>query len=315
MMRQLFPFLISKQSENDYWSKLEENRSRWKIKSQWKTILDVKDLNPSQRIMFSSPYDQGVMENGGKWGSRFAPKSIASALKNLHFSQGRKNDVWQNLELSHDASEFKEGYVKFHSKFGDRPLIHLGGGHDTLYPFFQSLLNSTTESSQNQNWLLINIDSHTDTRIDTQPHSGNPISRLAKEFESRLKIWQIGIHPETNSVETLKSIPTTQQKITYFSQCKEMVREFESLVAEGWITSDTNIFLSLDFDALEPQYAQGVSAINGRGLSLEFVYSFYKLLVERKCLIRAVGFYEYNPLYDHISGLGAKVLAQLILHT
>jgi formiminoglutamase len=167
--------------------------------------------------------------------------------------------------------------------------------------------------NSDQEWLLINIDAHTDTRTDFQPHSGNPIFRLAKEFPSQLKIWQVGIHQAANSVETLNSLSPQQQKITYFPQCKDVAKEMEILRADGWISEKTNIFLSIDFDALEPQYGQGVSAINPQGLPLDFIYHFIKLLKDRNVNLRASGFYEYNPLFDHVSALGAKVIAQMIL--
>jgi formiminoglutamase len=70
--------------------------------------------------------------------------------------------------------------------------------------------------------------------------------------------------------------------------------------------------LSLDADALNAAYMEGVSAVNPRGLSLEVVsdiFDFYfKLDTEKKYC----GIYEYNPLYDNLSAKGARILASLI---
>ena len=55
------------------------------------------------------------------------------------------------------------------------PLIHLGGGHDHIYPLLRAL------SAQNDRITVINIDAHLDTRTDDLPHSGTPFRQFARE--------------------------------------------------------------------------------------------------------------------------------------
>jgi len=295
-MRHLFPYIFSHPPQKvDYLTQRDQD----KIKSQWRVLDGWKDVDLTQPLLLISPTDEGVMLNGGRWGSRYAPSAIMNQMKNFHIADLSRKVYWQQLH------NWQEPGVTL----AERPFFHLGGGHDTLYDVFSPFL----AKYKDEDFLLINIDAHTDTRKDEVPHSGNPIARLAKEHVSHLKIWQIGIHPLANSPETLKVVGSDQQRVTYFSQHKNIALEFDRLQQEGWWSEKTRVFLSIDFDAFTPEYAQGVSAPNGRGLPWEFVYSFLKLLQERNAKFAGIGIYEYNPLYDSVSAVGAKAIAQFIL--
>jgi formiminoglutamase len=302
MSSQLFPYLTHHASKSkDYWKEMADQRDHFKIKSKWKTINASELVGHTHGpIILTSPSDLGVIKNGGRSGTCFAPKAIINQMKNFHFLPQHKNASWSEI-IDWQSS----GSLQFKN-----PIIHLGGGHDTLYDLFSLILRE----QHDQSWLLINIDAHTDTRTDKMAHSGNPILRLAQEFSSQLKIWQLGIHELANSAETLKSVNPKQQYISYYAQCKNIELEFERIIQNGFILPSTKVFLSIDFDAFSTEYAQGVSAPNGRGLPWEFAYQFVRLLESKNHHLHACGIYEYNPLYDGLGAQGARAIAQLLLN-
>lgn len=78
---------------------------------------------------------------------------------------------------------------------------------------------------------------------------------------------------------------------------------------------NARVVFSLDCDALMASDVEAVSAPNHDGLSLAFVRQlgfFYRDLCQRRGQAPLWGIYEYNPLYDTVSGRGARAIAGLM---
>ena len=264
-----------------------------------------------------SSSDEGVIRNGGRRGSAFAPQAIQA----VYFKFAKRSEKWRYclLEVAsreEEAQNFLQSQEietakiqKIHQQFPEIPLVHLGGGHDHIYPFAKALL----ETSPEKKFHIINIDAHLDTRDDGENHSGTPFRQLAQHYSHRLRISQVGIHPFANTDSSYKGIESMEiysrsaLPATFagtFKWAQKYLQKRDKLEVQ---------VLSLDCDALEAQVMEAVSAVNPCGLSWDHVsalFSFYR--DHNRWQDWAIGIYEMNPIYDNLSQKGAKIIASLL---
>jgi len=275
----------------------------------------IENEEKTNTLFISSISDIGVRRNGGRNGTRFAPTALLNNFKKMNFhlpaaspfkefKLNSQSDEIIDFELAQDSNskEFKQALIK------EQPtnLIHLGGGHDHAYV----LLKAINEINKYKNILIINIDAHCDTRVDTSRHSGTPFRDFDKLSQKPSHIIQYGIHLFANGKSTLAKLNNVSEKHIYMSDDISH-NILESIPFE--ITDDTFIYFSLDCDALESSVMEAVSAVNHHGLSVAKVRN---LIDETKKLkgTKAFGIYEYNPVYDNLSQKGARTITGLIYH-
>lgn len=276
-----------------------------------KTIQEKHDL-----CLFLSSTDVGVMRNLGRNGTKFSPTCLLNQLslmqkhKNasvVYFEVSNEKQEWQNFDLAQEqeAQKIKEIWQKCKAS----SYLHLGGGHDHIYPF----LNAIELSGQYDNIVVLNLDAHCDTRQSDHNHSGTPFRQFAKQTKMAFKLYQYGIHDFANSKSTLENI---EMEILTLQDAWKLTDGLSKLPLK-WLTQITTHFtektffiLSLDSDAVSSDIMEGVSAVNHQGLPLQHIREFFhwykELLVEK-----GAGIYEYNPVYDP-STKGARALASLI---
>jgi formiminoglutamase len=287
------------------WEMNLQNRPAQKLKTCLK--------KESQRVIYQCPCDLGVIRNGGKRGAKHGPSALLAPFLVLNAPHNEDFDfstatfkapspkpedfeVVQKEECQFFESELKRDLS------GNR-LIHLGGGHDHVYPFARAL------ALKHSSLMVINIDAHLDTRPDQDPHSGTPFRQLYNEFAGKIHLLQVGIHNFANGKENYDKMGSM-----------EVLKEFSKEEILKWITSvklaenieDTPLLLSVDCDGLDASYMPAVSAPNHRGLSqrqfhevLEACHTYWK----ESSAPRALGLYEFNPLFDNLSQQSARYLA------
>jgi formiminoglutamase len=261
----------------------------------------------SKTLFLLSPSDEGVRRNQGRNGSRFAPKTILHNF--LKFSDQLKdiqniNKVFvsQQHEEIDDFPKSQKDQAKRILKELSIPrdnIIHLGGGHDHVYPFLKAI----DLQKKYKKILIINIDAHCDTRIDSSQHSGTPFRDFDTTTETDTELIQYGIHKFANSNSTLTNLKNIKQKIFFTGENFDY--DFSSL------PKDTFILLSLDADGLDSSIMKAVSAVNPYGISQNETLSIIDD-IKSTGFDCAFGIYEYNPLFDDLSNQGAKVLSHLI---
>jgi formiminoglutamase len=74
---------------------------------------------------------------------------------------------------------------------------------------------------------------------------------------------------------------------------------------------DALYFFSLDSDAIDAGVMEGVSAVNHKGLPLQFVDELLTYCLD-VLKTKHFGIYEYNPVFDNLSQKGARALSSLI---
>lgn len=268
-------------------------------------------------LLLTSSSDQGVIRNNGRNGARYAPQSFLFHFKKMTQDQEMKNWRFTQVEVASSAEEVKDfkqaQIIEAEKIIESNPLdhdfiCHLGGGHDHIYPLLHKL------HPQFENTIIINIDAHADTRTDAEFHSGTPFRQLDSEIK-HLQLFQIGLHPYSNSFSTLSPLKT-EMNILWKQDCTPLLMGafFEKMKA--FIGPKTLVIFSLDADALCGYQVPGVSAVNADGLTLD---TLKELMTHYLALpfnhAPVLGIYELNPVYDHLSGVSMNTLANFLFHT
>jgi len=295
-----------------------QNRDIDRVKKLLNHIDGPHLLTGDEKILIATASsDLGVIRNGGRSGSRFAPMAIINCLKKFSLNQLQHQVAL--LEVGHFPSLDFEGAQSEQTgqicSILKSPhldcFFHLGGGHDHIYSLLKSL------DQKNKRLIVVNIDAHLDTRTDNINHSGTPFRQFAKHCQSDFFLLQVGIHPFANSESSFESLdPHSMQVLNFEMILKETDYFRKSIISSiekrlGTLSELDQIILSLDCDALEAQMMEGVSAVNGLGLDsmvVKEIFDWYQKKVKRKI----IGIYEYNPLFDNLSQKGAKFISSLI---
>lgn len=257
----------------------------------------------------------GVIRNGGRLGARWAPPALLAMLAKLslpaHATSVLRTEVTSQTEESEDFVESQkleeERLTQTLSSF--KKILHIGGGHDHILPLLRSL-------GREHPIVVINIDAHCDTRIETEPHSGNPFRLYDAHAPTPLQLYQIGIHPFANSRTTLSDLPRGNMSILYRQDCDDTPLVMAYLAQlQSQIPDNARVVFSLDCDALAASEVGAVSAPNHHGLSLSFVIEliqWYRTWCQDHQQREYYGVYEFNPLYDTVSASSARAIAGLL---
>ncbi len=269
---------------------------------------------PTEKEVFLAlaPADGGVAANGGRIGARWAPASLLAVLRRMALDDRTPALSWATVtsqieEAKGSAQACQDQITRLRAGLRGRALVHLGGGHDHVFPLLAAV-------GADRPVVVINVDAHCDTRTDASPHSGNPFRRFDQEAKFPLRLHQIGVHPFANSVSTLSKLPRGEMRLHWRDDCRdaEHTRAFLMRV-ESEAPPEAIVVFSLDCDALANIAA--VSAPNHDGLPLEQVHAlvdWYHGLCRRRGQSPVWGVYEYNPLYDGIGCEDGRVIAGLI---
>lgn len=274
----------------------------------------------SSKLIATASDDAGVIRNGGRIGAGFAPKCIVHAYK--RFAQGLAAPTTP-IQLSSvcnigDGQNFEHMQQEQCARLAgllkeDRThLVHIGGGHDHVYPLLAALLQTHEESIH-----VINVDAHLDTRTDDFAHSGTPFRQFAKIGKSRARITQIGIQDFANAASNWQDITMNVHR---FEKMEAQTHGFTSYDQKYLdqlleINNDDITLFSIDLDAIAGSEMPAVSAVNSAGLPLFFVRALlrrYTWHMDEAKKPRMLGLYEFNPLFDDVSGSAARTVAGLM---
>tara|TARA_R110000868_G_scaffold198528_4_gene445075 strand:- start:900 stop:1832 length:933 start_codon:yes stop_codon:yes gene_type:complete len=273
-----------------------------------------------EKIIMLAPHDEGVMRNGGRRGSALGPKCVAHCFKK--FSIGLKGEAKIQMidVIDHAAADFETMQLKQTDTIAEllrvkarSSIIHIGGGHDHIYPLLAALA-ATSEKIIH----VVNIDAHLDTRDDQVVHSGTPFRQFQELAGSRARITQIGIQDFANGAKNWDGMKMNVHSLEKLEVDTLGFSNFDRHYLDELldIKKDELTVFSLDLDAINGFEMPAVSAVNPAGLPLMFVRAllgrYQKLMVENKAQSIA-GFYELNPIYDCVSGTSAKAVAAMTL--
>ena len=279
--------------------------------------LSIKAFVNNERpevLVFTSPSDVGVIRNGGKLGAGFGPKVIINELKKFQHHSHSLNAV-KVIEVTNkkiEREDFTESQTKQSIKLKKEikaaqscPIIHLGGGHDHIFPLLKSLLELGKKIN------IINLDAHLDTRVEQAPHSGTPFRQFdAIAGKDTFKLHQIGIHQETNAIENFQSLRNGAMVVheeDLASLSDSRIEKILSQIIEqkpDWIN-----VLSIDLDGLDSSEFQSCSAINPKGFNFDQLNKIIQCYESKIDHSGIYGMYEYNPLFDNLANKDGKKIA------
>ncbi len=280
---------------------------------------ELKDDNSPLNLVLLAPTDIGVRRNLGRNGARFAPKALTNQLKKLN-----NHEITHSFRISNvtdqesELMDFNLAQVNeaknIHRELVNNKinkLIHIGGGHDHVYPFLMGLEKSANYS----NIVIINVDAHCDTRIDTLSHSGTPFRDYSNNSKIDFHLIQLGIQDFANSDSTLSKLNQGTVEYLYQNRLREMTHNFTKQIdlfknVPFEISNKSLILLSLDCDGLDGSTMQAVSAVNPNGIPPYYLLELINYLKKYNNL--AFGIYEFNPVYEASGLLSTKVITSLI---
>ena len=278
----------------------------------------LTDKNAEALIM-KSPSDVGVRRNKGRNGSRFAPEAIENTIKKMNnhlpyqaIASFKVSSQEEELSAYEEAIRASSQRIQELISSPRKRIIHLGGGHDHALPLLRAMDNGAAE-----NILIVNFDAHCDTRIDDISHSGTPFRDFDKEAKKPFHLMQIGIHDFANSPETLSPLERNSESIIYTKDLPSIARgqAFKDAVLASCpfpVNEKTDLFISVDCDAISSSVMSAVSAVNHDGIDPGQLLAWVQELKELACRQKVLGLYEYNPVFEDLSQKGARYLAGLI---
>lgn len=272
-------------------------------------------------IIFYSPSDVGVMRNNGRNGARYAPKAILNRLAKLNNHLNEKDRIIvkevtnQNIELRNFEQARASSIANFSHLYSTATKIHLGGGHDQIYP----LLKAIEQNENIKNIIILNIDAHCDTRINASPNSGTPFRDFDSECVKPFHIIQYGLQKYSNSISTLTSLENGSEEKHFIDTIRKRTENFSKGDKNLFgnvpfeITEETAVIFSLDCDGIDGSNMTAVSAVNPDGLPSQYVLGIAKQLNESfPRAVKFYGFYEFNPVYENESLYSTKVIASIL---
>lgn len=271
----------------------------------------------SEVIFMKSSSDVGVIRNGGRNGARLAPQSLLSFFRKLAVDQTSPALSFQEVEVSsqdEELSDFKSAQEKeslrIQTIIKNHPsarMIHIGGGHDHIYPLLKSF-------SHEKKMIVLNLDAHADTRTDTEHNSGTPFRQFAQEYNGEFHLFQMGLHAFANSESTLSPLPRGKMHVLWRKDMLDQGR-WENFFQEmrALIDGDAVVIFSLDADALSGELVPGVSAVNGMGLKTDELLRAWEMYRELPLKHQPImGIYELNPVHDTVSGMSMRFISNFI---
>jgi arginase family enzyme len=313
------------------YSSIAKERKGSKLSEKFTSLPPEASSFKTNPIIFCGNSDVGVQRNLGRLGARFASQAILSELGKMsplalpeleqigivHLIDQLEQEV--DYEASNNLLiDRLQGHITDWSE-REQAWVYLGGGHDHIYPLLSAL------SRCQKDIMVINIDPHFDSRTDDHLHSGTPFLKFSQEHRPKpnhFQLFHLGIHHFANTLETASSIGEEHMDFLSYDQLRDVSKQFISTHAILDLVEDKIkerfkgkpiIVLSLDVDCIDGAQMPGVSAVNHFGLSKDFVSQllndFYSRFAGHG---KILGIYEYNPLFDTKSNLGARYLAYLI---
>jgi len=284
-----------------------EQRSHDQLISRWHPSEEKTDIDV---LFLTTEDDLGVAVNGGRVGSRWAPEAILNVMNKM-IAPDHKCSL-KRIKLTADQQSLQDKQTQYAKdiqdqikKWNPRLIVHLGGGHDHIYPLLMALKSDPL--------LVINVDPHLDTRNDTEAHSGTPFRQFSQQ-KSDWKCIQWGTHQYANAPANYQGMENNMHIVDDRTISRDNERA-HALVRHEIAAWNGQAILSLDADALSSSVMTGVSAVNPFGLSPEEVARVFETYATSTRGRGIIGIYEYNPLYDDLSQKGARYLAQLIWNT
>lgn len=287
------------------------------------SLLEKKTAEEAEIIFAKAPSDWGTVLNNGRRGSQFSPTVIESMLfkmaghpernKTLYFEDVTKPNI-EETQFTEAQKQEAKNIKSLMEKNPKAHLVHLGGGHDHIFPLYLALQSKI----ENKKLFIINIDPHLDTRTDSWNNSGTPFRNIDQHAHNQqVKIYQWGTHLFANGEKNFSGLTHAQMEIQYYDEVKKECsnfsqNKFDQILKSIEAFKPDYLLFSLDVDAYDGSWMKAVSAVNHKGFPPAAIEELYQTLLATKIPLIATGIYEYNPMFDDLANSGGRVICSFI---
>lgn len=250
--------------------------------------LDALESSEARYVLFGIEEDIGIQANYGKKGAGQAWQTFLSSFVNTQSNQyNTGNDVLLlgavtvSAQLEEDVTKETLGevvsridkkvafLVRSIVEAGKIPIL-IGGGHNNAF----GALSGTSEAL-GTSINCINLDAHTDLRIQDYRHSGNGFRYALENPERRFleKYAIFGVHKNYTPAYILEYVESKNEdiKLYFFEDMFTEQEAFEQLEEALLHISDNAFGLELDCDVIQNFPA---SALTPSGFTLEQIRLF-----------------------------------------
>jgi len=222
------------------------------------------------------PFDKCIVEKERR-GTALGPESI---LKELKFGILKNTNIIEVKELDDFEKMHKE--VEDIAKKENKKknfVIGLGGDHSISYGLMKAFAGSY------KNTALIYFDAHLDCEDDFLPPTHEDIVRAAvnEKFFKPEDILIIGAR---------KFYP---KELVFIKEKEIKLGRLEDI--ESFLKDKNNVYISLDIDVFDPEFAPGTGYLENNGLKPEPVIQIIKKMMKTE-KIRGIDIVEVSPPKD-----------------
>lgn len=231
------------------------------------------------KTIFKIPFDSGIIKQE-KRGAAEAPDIIQKFVKNA---------IWKEIEIAGDFETTSNNITK--AVENEDIIIGVGGDHSIAYGLMRAF-------SKKFNGGLIFFDAHLDCEDDFLPPSHEDIIKAVvnKGFFDPKNILIIGAR---------KFYP---KELEFIKEKEIKLGKLEDI--QDFIKDKENLYVSIDIDVFDPEFAPGTGYPEKNGLKPEEVLLVIKELA-KSGKVKGLDIVEVNPKKDSdnkTSQLAAKLL-------
>ncbi|MGC8730091.1 MAG: agmatinase [Candidatus Micrarchaeia archaeon] len=269
--------------------------------------LENSDYETSKIVVLPIPYDS---TSSYKAGSREGPKAIIEASRQIElFNEETEHDIsnigiYTTEEIEPNINS-PEGMINRIEK-EVKPLIDdkkfpllLGGEHTIAVGSIKAL------KSSGHDFTVLQFDAHSDSRDEFMGSKYSHACVMARAKEITGSCYGVGIRSINR-----ESFQEKRNEFLFMKDIKRM--EIEEVVENICKNTKKQVYISFDFDVLDPSIMPSVGTPEPDGISFEFAKEVIKMVAKKKNII-GMDFNELNP----IPGLSAPnyLAAKLIYFT
>lgn len=201
------------------------------------------------------------------------------------------------------------------------PFLTIGGDHSMAIGTWNGAMQGLKESV-GLIWIDAHMDSHTFKTSHTKNIHGMPLATLLGYGDHQLTHLEknpINLEPDNIALIGVRSFEPEEEKllnllkVRIYKMDEVHHRGLVSIMQEAinHVTQKTNYFgISLDLDAIDPQYVPGISTPEEDGLSLPELLKAFMLVAKNSHFIGAE-IAEFNPDHDK-DHLSEKAISEII---
>ena len=278
------------------------------IADSWQESLTLSDAT---FVLLGIPEDIGVRANGGIGGAATAWQPALQSLMNIQstpqFSGAQllvlgsfDFTAWQQASQEMSVGQLRELVAQIDDivnpiitaivRAGKIPIV-IGGGHNNAYPLLKGASKALGYGIN-----CINLDAHSDYRIQEGRHSGNGF-RYAKDAGYLSHYAMVGLHQNYNSITVMADIVADSHiNYSYYEDIfLEQQLDFAQAVLEAInFTDGVATGIELDLDSIQNVLS---SAATPAGISVLHARQYVHLVAQKT-----------SPVYLHLAE-GATSLA------